>query len=91
MNIQEANYYLLNRLLRIYPKEEAANITDWVMEHLTVSKKAERMIYKNSAITPDEEIQLMQYTERLLLHEPVQYVLNEAWFYDQKLYVDKNH
>ena len=90
MNIQEANYYLLNRLLCIYPKEEAANITDWVMEHLTGSKKAERMIYKNSAITAEEESQLLQYTERLLQHEPVQYVLNEAWFYDQKFYVDNN-
>jgi release factor glutamine methyltransferase len=60
------------------------------MEHLTGSKKAERMIYKNAAITGKEEQQLQQIAERLLSHEPVQYVLNESWFCGLKFYVDKN-
>lgn len=90
MTIQEANYYVLNRLRRIYPDGEAAEITDRVMENLTGSKKAERMIYKNAAITSEEEKKLIQFTERLMRHEPVQYILNEAWFYNHKFYVDKN-
>ena len=48
------------------------------------------MLYKNSAITSGEELQLHQYAERLLQHEPVQYVLNETWFCGFKFYVDKN-
>jgi len=44
MTIQEATYLLLNKLRVIYSQGEAGNITDWVMEHLTGSKKAERMI-----------------------------------------------
>ena len=90
MTMQEATYLLLNKLRTIYAEGEASNITDWVMEHLTGSKKAERMIYKNEAINSEEENQLYQYTERLMAHEPVQYVLNEAWFCGLKLYVDKN-
>lgn len=89
MTMQEATYYLLNKLRNIYPEGEASQITDWVLEHLTGSKKAERMIYKNVAITEQEEKQLREYTERLLKHEPVQYVLNESWFCGLKLYVDK--
>ena len=90
MTMQEATYLLLNRLRTIYAEGEASNITDWVMEHLTGSKKAERMIYKNEAINSEEENQLYQYTERLMAHEPVQYVLNETWFCGLKLYVDKS-
>jgi release factor glutamine methyltransferase len=90
MTMQEATYYLLNKLRIIYTEGESAQISDWVMEHLTGSKKAERMIYKNAAITDNEEEQLKQYTERLMQHEPVQYVLNESWFCGLKFYVDKN-
>lgn len=90
MTIQEATYYLLNKLRGIYPDGEASQITDWVMEHLTGSRKAERMIYKHSAISAKEETQLEQLSARLLQHEPVQYVLNESWFCGFRFYVDKN-
>ncbi|MBM3416261.1 MAG: peptide chain release factor N(5)-glutamine methyltransferase [Bacteroidetes bacterium] len=90
MTIQEATHYLLNNLRSIYAEGEAGQITDWVMEYLTGSKKAERMIYKHAAITPNEEKQLQQLAERLMKHEPVQYVLNESWFCGLKFYVDRN-
>ncbi|TMI74470.1 MAG: peptide chain release factor N(5)-glutamine methyltransferase [Bacteroidetes bacterium] len=90
MTMQEATYFLLNKLRTIYAESEASQMTDWVMEHLTGSKKAERMIYKNSAITNKEESDLNHYAQRLMQNEPVQYVLNESWFCGLKLYVDKN-
>ncbi len=90
MTIQEGTFLLLNNLRSIYSREEADTITDWTMEHLTGSKKAERMIYKNEKITPEEVDKLQQYIKRLMAHEPVQYVLNEAWFCGLKLYVDKS-
>jgi release factor glutamine methyltransferase len=88
--MQEANYYLLNKIKTIYPEGEAYQITDWTMEHITGSQKAERMIYKNESITSDEEKRVKEYTERLMSHEPVQYVLGHAWFYGSKFMVDKN-
>jgi release factor glutamine methyltransferase len=90
MTMQEATYFLLKKLRSIYPEEEAGQITDWVMESLTGSKKTERMLYKNAAITYKEESELLQLTERLMQHEPVQYILNETWFCGLKFYIDKN-
>lgn len=90
MTMQEATYFLLNKLRTIYSEGEAGQITDWLMENLTGSKKAERMLYKNADITSKEEVLLRQYTERLLQHEPVQYILNDSWFCGLRFYVDKN-
>ena len=90
MTIQEATYFLLNKLRAIYNDGETNEITDRVMEKLTGSMKAERMQYKNENITANEEAQLIQYSERLIQHEPVQYVLNECWFYGLKFYVNNN-
>ncbi len=90
MTLQEASFTLLNKLRTIYSASEAAAIADLVMEQLTGSDKTERMLYKNNSITREEEEKLGYYTERLLRHEPVQYVLNESWFCGLKFYVDKN-
>ena len=90
MTVQEATYFLLKKLRTIYPESESSQITDWIMEHLTGSLKTERMMYKNSTITVLEEEKLMQYVDRLMKHEPVQYILNEAWFCGLKFYVDRN-
>lgn len=89
MTVQEATYYILNQLRTIYEESESSQVTDWIMENITGSNKTERMLYKNAALTPDEEMKLKHCTERLLQHEPVQYVLNESWFSGLKFYVDK--
>jgi release factor glutamine methyltransferase len=90
MTIQEANQHIVNQLRTIYEGSEAENISDWVIEHLTGTKRTDRVIHKEKTISPEQESQLKQYLSRLLQHEPVQYVLNEAWFCGLKLYVDKN-
>jgi len=89
MTLQEGTYNLLNRLRKIYDEGEASAITDRVMEKITGSDKTERMMYKNETLSAAEETRLGEYTERLLRHEPLQYVLQEAWFYGLKLYVDE--
>jgi release factor glutamine methyltransferase len=90
MTIQEAGQQLLRQLATIYDSREAANIADWVMEHLTGWKKSERVINKEYMLEPDKELLLKRYTQELLQHKPVQYVLHESWFCGMKLYVDEN-
>lgn len=80
MTLQEATYSLLQQLRPVYGDGEASAMTDLVMENLTGSGKAERMIYKQAAISVAEEEKLKEITERLLQKEPLQYILGEAWF-----------
>ena len=90
MTIHEANQQLIFQLYHVYDDREAANIADLVMEHVTEWKKIDRIINKQVVISMQQEQLIKKYTEELLTHKPVQYVLNEAWFCGMKLFVNEN-
>jgi release factor glutamine methyltransferase len=90
MTIQEANKYISTQLITIYEEAEASNISDWLLENVTGIRRTDRMASKGQALSPEQAAQIDHYVTRLLANEPVQYVLNEAWFCGLKFYVDKN-
>jgi len=90
MTIQQSYKQLLFQLYEMYGDREAANIADIVIENITGFKKVDRLINKQFPLN-EEQLQLLNdYTNELLKHKPVQYVLNEVWFAGMKLYVDEN-
>ena len=76
--------------MSIYDQREAENIANLVIENITGFKKLDRVINKATQLTSSQEVILHQYTALLLQHQPVQYVLHEAWFYGMMLYVDEH-
>jgi release factor glutamine methyltransferase len=90
MTIQLSYRQLLAQLYEIYDSREAANIADWVIEHVTGQRKIERIIYKDLHVSAQQQQTLQTITNELLQHKPVQYVLQEAWFCNMKLYVNEN-
>ena len=90
MTINTAYQQLLHQLYELYDDREAANIADWVIEFITGQRRIDRIIYKHIPLNKAQQLQLQLFTDRLLSHQPVQYVLNETWFAGMKFYVDKN-
>jgi release factor glutamine methyltransferase len=90
MTIQQAYHFLQQQLSTIYDTDEATNIADLVIEHITDYKKLGRITHKDLPIAEKQIEQLQTLTKDLLLHKPVQYVLGEAWFYEMKFYVTEH-
>ncbi|MHA4810575.1 peptide chain release factor N(5)-glutamine methyltransferase [Flavitalea flava] len=90
MEFYQAQQELLSQLRTLYDDREAATIADWVMENSTGLKKIDRLLQKNQPVPAAALESLEKYTTALLTHRPVQYVLQESWFYGMKFYVDEN-
>lgn len=90
MTIQEAARYSTEKLRSIYEEGETDAMVDWIMEYLSKEKRSSRTINPKKELSPEQASQLEIIVSRLLTHEPLQYVLHEAWFCGLKFYVDKN-
>ena len=90
MTISETYHHFSKRLKSIYEDREAENISDWVFENVTGLKKWQRRENKNQELEESDSKKVEKYLEELLLNKPVQYVLNEAWFYKMNFFVNEN-
>lgn len=89
MTIQEARYHLLHQLKKIYDSREAGNITDWVLENITGRTRMERVIHKDLIMDTEQQSRLDSITHDLLSYKPIQYILNECWFFKRRFYVNE--
>jgi len=90
MTIKEYYRHYLQKLQTIYDLDEAATMAGWVFENKAALKRSD--ILKDPELRLDTDtIAKLNYTlERLLQHEPVQYVLGETWFCNLKFKVNSH-
>ncbi|WP_343672251.1 peptide chain release factor N(5)-glutamine methyltransferase [Chitinophaga sp.] len=87
MTIQAAFVHIVSALTPIHGDREAASMAHIIMEHITGLGKMDRIVYKDTALTADQEVQFENALAALLRHEPVQYVTGTSWFYGMELRV----
>jgi release factor glutamine methyltransferase len=90
MTILEAQQKTLLQLKILYDEREAANITDWVMEHITGKKRIDRLLDKQAMLTISQQLQFDRILQELATHKPIQYILAEAWFAGMKFFVNEH-
>lgn len=78
----------LQQLQQLYNTNEAATITDWVFEKIAGLKRSDIIVNPANQINAEVSKQLKDCLIDLLQHKPVQYVLEEAWFFKMKLKVN---
>ncbi len=90
MTTQSAQQQAITALKLLYDEREAANIADWVMEHITGKKRIDRLLDKKALLSEEQTNQFQSILSALATHKPVQYVLGEAWFAGMKFFVNES-
>ncbi len=90
MTIKEAGKTCLESLTALYPEGEAAAITEIVMEYISKKGRNELRLFAAQQLSESDEQLLYNILKRLQSFEPIQYIINEAWFYAMPFYVDEN-
>jgi len=88
-NINLLYQFYIEKLQNIYNIEESKAITNNVFEELLLVKPHQIKIL-NIDISDEEESILVTILDRLLNHEPIQFILGKAWFYGNKFKVNKH-
>jgi release factor glutamine methyltransferase len=89
MTVSKAFIEFKAKLESVYEKRESENIADWIFENVTGLRKWERRSNEND-LDENQFSRIRKYLEELLQSKPVQYVLNEAWFYKRKFFVNEH-
>lgn len=88
MTIQQAEQELYTSLVPLYETVEARAITQLAMEHLTGMRSSERRLQTAATLTSQQMLQWEAIQSALLEHQPIQYVMGKAWFYNMELMVN---
>jgi len=90
MTIRSANQQLLMCLFEYYDNNEASVIANMIMEKITGLSRVDRLLHHDAPIGQSNEQQLKHILLQLENRRPVQYILEEAYFYGLRFYVNES-
>jgi release factor glutamine methyltransferase len=90
MTLPNVKEYIIHSLENLYGKEESLAIANSLLSHIlsaSVLQSFDNIAPSN--IAQNDLLKIEAVVKRLVKSEPLQYVLEEAWFYDVPFYVNK--
>ncbi len=90
MIIKEIYNKYINTLNPIYGASEAKAVTYLIFENVLQLNSTRLLIDEKNELPTNRELFLIHALEKLQLHEPVQYIIGKAWFYNLEYAVNKN-
>lgn len=90
MTYRQAEQHLALDLQNIYSARESTQLAAWIMEKITGSNRTDRLLNKDKILPMKMQTDWEKIRERMLMHEPIQYVLNEAPFMGLLLEVNQH-
>jgi release factor glutamine methyltransferase len=90
MTILEGKQFTIQSILNLYDLRESTNIASYMIESITGMNKTDQAINKQKLLLPNQIEKIQAYSKRLKQGEPMQYVLEEAWFLGNRFKVNKD-
>jgi release factor glutamine methyltransferase len=88
--MKEAQHYIRETLDGLYSAEEKDSLMWLVLEHVSHRPRSRLLAESGFRLSPEERERIRAIVGRLLLSEPVQYILGEAFFYGHTFQVNRD-
>lgn len=88
--MKEIQDYIKGTLKNLYAAEETESLMRIILEHVCGKPYPRILIDGARSFAPQQQEQIHRIVDRLLLAEPIQYVLGEAFFYNHIFRVNKH-
>lgn len=89
MTVRQLTELIRSAILPVYDEDEAVNVARLITRHITGMDAVRLTLERDMEVTAETELLAEKYIQQLLSGKPVQYVLNEAHFFDMDLFVDE--
>jgi len=83
---KELYNYIISKIESVYEEQESSSIAFIVMEYFNISKQ--NYVLNDGVNVNSSKLEII--LKKLQKSEPIQYILEETWFYGRKFYVDKS-